>query len=220
MLKKLFYNIDSDNKKLFMNDYKMIHQLKELGIYNQDNINQVPFIEKVSIFDSLGSNKYNYAEYIRQVCTNEYMYATLDYLEKKDINKYLSTKLRYTIIDYIGLMSEWCLIDELKKNEHCIYVNRNDDIKKGIDFKCDDNSYQVKNISFLYKRYNMERYNDTDLNFIFYSIDIDNVNYLLLDNKPVIKRDEIDSDILSMEIKRVSLNEYIKLFEKGNICKQ
>lgn len=174
----------------------------------------VPLLK--NMFDELG-NPYHYNSFTQKVRGNSSLYYIICGLNKPIKNSETIKDcllLHYQTEIYIGFIVEWILFEQLKESRVRVYKNNILDMKKKADLLLNGHFYQIKNYSFLsserllenlinYKRANNELF------FIFYVIEKENINFLLIKEKPCIHINKIDGFTFNEPKRITSLNEFL-----------
>ncbi len=207
-----------DDWNVFKKDYDLLIKARSLSSWNNAyKYKSSVYIDKLSYFNKL-HNKYNYTSFKKSIIHSEEYNLIIEIAERNGCNndEIVCLCLSLTISIYIGFLIEWILVDCLRKQGHIVIKNPLYDRKGKIDFLCDNKKYQVKSITFIDNSHFYElnnQYNGKELNYIFYTIEEENIYFVSIDNKPFINTD-FDKCIAFCEIKNVCIDCYLQYFRK------
>lgn len=220
MLKILKTQMDSYNYEEFICDYNNLILCKKNKALWKSAISSkkgtVPFLK--GFFDDLAT-PLDYIGYRNSVLKNEKIEDIIIGRNKEQSNTediINSLKYHYTIETYIGFLVEAMLFYSLSKQFKDLYKNNHLDINKKTDILCNGIYFQIKNGSFINST-NIDKMIDTyksfnaELQFIFYTIEEDNIYFLSICGNPYLHIDSIDGFTFCYKPTLLEYNDYMLL---------
>lgn len=209
--------MDSANYNAFLNDYQILYYNKQCDYWKSiHSLKGNSNIFARDLFDRL-NNKYNYLEFKDIVVNDKKVHGLIQsLLTTQGIAQAFIMYLHYTTEIYISFMIEYIFKQEIKNNTDIkIISNYKLDVIKKIDLMIGYKPTQIKNYSFISSNYLLdtrlyEYRNCNNLYFIFYTLDIDNINFVEISNNILIHVKDINGFTALIDNKHISLNETIE----------
>ena len=171
MIEIITKHMSANNLQMFIEDYQALMKAKankeewRKSMQSRRTIKE-PLLKR--IYERL-YNRYDYYSYKRALNKTDLFY----YMER-DIN----LQLFYYCSTYIGLVIETALNDELM----AAGVNTEQSFTLDMQYKTDilvnGIKYQIKNITYLNYKDQLQKYKDNNVMFIFYKVDYDNISFI------------------------------------------
>lgn len=143
---------------------------------------------------------------------------------KKAVNK--TNLLSYMIEDenlrlffqcsiYTGFLIETALNDEVKSKGAITEQSFNLDMNQKTDIKINNINYQIKAITYCNYHDKIDIYKKNKVQFIFYTIDKNNINFIMKDNKASFSADEVETMVVYDKYDRVAAAVFVDLLIKS-----
>lgn len=163
--------MSADNFQSFIEDYQKLIKAKgnkynwKQSMQSRRTIKE-PLLKR--IFERLG-NEYDYNNY-KNAINKTILY---DYMEK-DVN----LQMFYYCSTYIGLIIETLLNDELRAAGAITQQSYTLDMNYKTDIVINGIGYQIKNITYLNYKDQLQKYKNNNVMFIFYKVDDYNISFI------------------------------------------
>lgn len=200
MINLLKDKMSTDNYNLFLLEYNALYYDKQKMMYKETIKNNKNNVFLKRFFNDL-PDKYNYFEFSKNICNNNSIKEKIQIeINTHGLNKAACLLTHYTIEIYIAFLIEYVIKQEIENRSNIkVIYNDNLDVYKKCDLYIDNTYFQIKNYSFIESNYFIDdllsKYKsiNKDLQFIFYTIEQDNIYFMEFNNTIIHSIDSINA---------------------------
>ena len=203
--------MSADNFLEFTRDYKNLYAARankdswKASMQSRKQIEKEPFLKR--LYERL-CYSYDYKSF-KQAVNNTNLF---EYIEKDN-----NLKLFYQCSTYLGLIIETALNDEVLRAGAITEQSFDLDINYKTDIRVNNINYQIKNITYLNYKDQLDRYREKNVQFIFYKIQKDNIYFISFSGNVSFNTDLVETMNIYNTYDTVTAKELIDILSKRGI---